>query len=51
MKNTNKFLKEDGSLANPMWYGTMCDGDGDLLDECNIVRALHKMETWEKLPE
>ena len=44
-------LKEDGTLADPMWYGTMCDGEGTLLDECNIVRALHKMKTWEKLPE
>ncbi len=44
-------LKEDGTLCNPMWYATMCDEDGDLLDKCNIVQALHRMKRWEKLPE
>ncbi len=44
-------LIQDGKLKNPMWYATMCDADGDLLDECNIVRALHRMPKWEKLPE
>lgn len=24
---------------------------GDLLEQCNIVRALHRMPKWEKLPE
>lgn len=31
--------------------GTMCAGDGTLLDRCNIVRALHKLPCWDKLLE
>ena len=34
-----------------MWYATMCDGDGELLEQCNIVRALHRIPKWEKLPD
>lgn len=45
-----KLLKE-GVLCNPMWYATMCDGDGNLLQQCNIVRALHHMPLWEELPQ
>ncbi|MCO7108321.1 hypothetical protein NIA69_02950, partial [Gemmiger formicilis] len=29
----------------------MCDGDGTLLEQCNIVRALHRLPVWEELPE
>ena len=47
---TQEELLKDGSLCKPMWYATMCDADGDLLAECNIVRALHRMPKWEKLP-
>lgn len=43
-------LLKDGKLANPMWYATMCDGDGTLLDECNIVRALHRLPRWDSIP-
>lgn len=41
----------DGKLTRPMWYATMCAADGTMLDQCNIVRALHRMPKWEVLPE
>lgn len=41
---------ENGKLCNPMWYATMCDGDGTLLEQCNIVRALHHLPVWKALP-
>ncbi len=44
-------LLKDGALCKPMWYATMCDGKGSLLDCCNVVRALHRMPTWSELPE
>ena len=44
-------LFKDNKLCKPMWYATMCDADGSLLDRCNIVRALHRLPRWEKLPE
>lgn len=45
------FHAEDSTLCNPMWYATMCDGDGTLLEQCNIVRALHHLPVWDELPE
>lgn len=36
-------LREDGTLQRPMWYPTLCDGDGTLTERCNIVRALHRL--------
>ena len=42
---------ESQKLRNPMWYATVCDGDGTLLEQCNIVRALHRLPVWENLPE
>ena len=42
---------ESGMLRNPMWYATMCDGDGTLQEQCNIVRALHRLPVWETPPE
>ena len=45
------FDPENGKLCSPMWYATMCDGDGTLLEKCNIVRALHHLPVWENLPE
>ena len=45
------FDAESGKLCSPMWYATMCDGDGTLLEQCNIVRALHRLPVWENLPE
>ncbi len=44
-------MLKDGVLCKPMWYATMCDGEGTLLECCNIVRALHHLPTWTKLPE
>ena len=44
----DKLIKDD-RLCKPMWYATMCDGTGTLLEQCNIVRALHHMPVWEKL--
>ena len=43
-------LLRDGTLCKPMWYATMCDGEGTLLERCNIIRALHHMPTWSELP-
>ncbi len=43
-------LLKDGVLCKPMWYATMCDGDGDLLQQCNILRALHHLPVWNELP-
>ena len=44
------FDPESRKLRNPMWYATVCDGDGTLLEQCNIVRALHRLPVWETLP-
>lgn len=45
------FDPESKKLRNPMWYATVCDGDGSLLEQCNIVLALHRLPVWETLPE
>ncbi len=42
-------LLKDGVLCKPMWYATMCDGDSDLLQRCNIIRALHHLPLWTEL--
>lgn len=47
--NAEELLKDD-KLVRPMWYATMCAGDGTLLDQCNIVRALHRLPTWNDFP-
>lgn len=44
-------ILKNGKLVHPMWYATMCAGDGTLLDRCNIVRALHRLPTWKVLPQ
>ena len=46
----SKLIKADGTLQNPRWYATMC-AKGDLLQRCNIVRALHRIEEWKELPD
>lgn len=46
-----QIIKSNGKLRKPHWYATMCDADVTMLQRCNIVRALHKLEVWEKLPE
>lgn len=38
------------TLRTPMWYATMCDADGTLLEQCNIVRALYRLPLWKALP-
>ncbi|WP_204314755.1 hypothetical protein [Bifidobacterium aerophilum] len=38
-------------LRHRMWYPTMCSADGDLLAQCNIIRALHHLPAWERLPD
>lgn len=43
-------LLKEGQLCRPMWYATMCAGDGTLLEQCNIVRALHHLPVWKELP-
>lgn len=44
-----QLIKPNGKLCSPHWYATMCDGEATLLQKCNIVLALHKLPTWEKL--
>jgi len=44
-------LVKEGKLCRPTWYATMCDAKSDLLDHCNIVRALHHLPKWNNLPE
>lgn len=45
------FDPESGTLRSPMWYATMCDGNGTLLEQCNIVLALHRLPVWSALPD
>lgn len=45
------FDPETKKLRNPMWYATMCKDAKTVLEQCNIVRALHRLPVWEKLPE
>ena len=42
-------ILKDDILVKPMWYATMCAGDGTALDRCNIVRALHHLPKWNQL--
>lgn len=44
-------LIKEGRLVNPGWYATLCAGEGELLEKCNIVRGLHHLPLWEELPE
>ena len=46
-----ELLLQEDKLSKPMWYPTMCDGESTLLERCNIVRALHRLPVWEKLPK
>lgn len=46
-----KSLIAENRLCQPYWYATMCAGDSTILEKCNIVRALHRMPVWSKLPE
>ena len=36
-------LRADSTLSKRMWYPTMCADEGTLRDQCDIVRALHKL--------
>ena len=45
------FDPETHALRSPMWYATMCDGGGTLLEQCNIIRALHHLPVWTELPK
>lgn len=36
-------LRADSTLRKRMWYPTMCADEGTLRDQCDIVRALHKL--------
>lgn len=36
------FDPETNTLRSPIWYATMCDAAGTLLEQCNIVRCLHR---------
>ncbi len=41
---------KQATLRHRMWYPTMCAAEGTLLDQCNIVRALHHLQAWRELP-
>lgn len=48
-----KLLKGAGPAARlrrRLWYPTMCADEGTVLDQCNIVRALHQLTAWSELP-
>ena len=47
-KNKEDIVKDD-MLVNPVWYATMVDKDGTLLQKCNLLNALHRLPSWEKL--
>ncbi len=36
-----KLVNSKGKLKHRHWYATMCDGDADEKQRCNIVRAMH----------
>lgn len=42
-------VNKENKLINKHWYATMCDGECTMLDRCNIVLALHKVDTWKSL--
>ena len=53
MRHSRKhsLIRKQKKLRNPMWYATMCEDAGTVLEQCNIVRALHRLPVWEKQPE
>ena len=42
-------LVQNNRLCNSFWYATMCAGNSTVLEQCNIVRALHRMPVWKSL--
>lgn len=42
-------LIQDEKLVNPYWYATMCDQECTILDQCNIILAMHKLPKWSTL--
>ncbi len=42
-------LVQENQLVNPMWYATMVDKDGSLLQKCNLLNAMHHLPILEKL--
>ena len=50
-RKKEQIVKSNGKLRKPHWYATLCDADATMLQRCNIVRALHKLPVWKKLPE
>lgn len=46
-----ELLDKKNSLLNPMWYATMCEDEGTLLDRCNIILAMHRLPLWKQLPK
>ena len=49
--STAEKLVKDNVLVNKMWYATMCEGDGTVLEQCNVVRGLHRLQRWVALPD
>ena len=48
--NLIKGKGKQATLRRRMWYPTMCAAEGTLIDQCNIVRALHHLPAWKELP-
>lgn len=42
-KEKEELLREDMTLVNPMWYPTLCDGEGTTMEKCNVVLAMHRL--------
>lgn len=42
----SSLLTEDGKMVQTMWYPTMYAAESELLDRCNVVRALLKLPKW-----
>lgn len=42
-------LVQENKLVNPMWYATMVDEEGSLLQKCNLLNAMHHLPILEKL--
>lgn len=46
---TAEELVQENQLVNPMWYATMVDKEGSLLQKCNLLNAMHHLPILEKL--
>lgn len=47
-KEEDEIVQND-TLVHPMWYATMVDKKGSLLDKCNLLNALHHLPKMKEL--